>query len=41
MGTISQKQMGENLKKFFCERGIIVDLVDFYEAPQAHYSSSR
>ena len=37
MGTISQAQMGENLKNIFCERGIIVDFVDSYLAPQAYY----
>ena len=37
MGTISQAKMSEQLKNIFCERGIKVDIIDFYEAPQAFY----
>ena len=37
MGTITQAEMSEQLKNIFCERGIKVDIIDFYEAPQSHY----
>ena len=37
METISQAEMSEILKDIFCERGIKVEVIDFYEAPQAHY----
>lgn len=37
METITQAEMSEQLKSIFCDRGIKVDIIDFYEAPQAHY----
>lgn len=37
METITQKEMSVKLQDIFCERGIKVEIIDFYEAPQAHY----